>query len=107
MAIRYDPWSSSSPTLNPLPGSAPAVDPSSLPLTEEPVAGFKSATKQGLRYESRNSADGTNVISRAVSAAVPTGEPAKGEDTLYGRYPTAVPKLFAQATHLAAIGDIE
>jgi hypothetical protein len=103
MAIRYDPWTSSSPTLNPLPGSAPAVDPSSLPLTEEPVAGFKPATKQGIRYESFNA--GRNY--RAVPVAIPTEAPAKGEDTLYGRYTAAVPKLFAQASHLAAIGDIE
>ncbi len=107
MAIRYDPWSPASPTLNPLPGSAPAVDPSSLPLTEEPVAGFKPATKQGFRYESRNIAGGTNVISRAVPVSVPTGEPAKGEDTLYGRYATKVPTMVAEATAMAAGGDIE
>lgn len=95
----YDPWTSMTPRPAPQ-----APDPASLPLTDEPVAGWKPAMVKGVRYETRNTPD--NVVSRAVEIDVPgTGKP-KVAETLYGRYTTVAPGMITQAKSLAKGGDI-
>jgi len=74
-------------------------------LDKELVADWKPATVKGVRYETRNV--GGNVISRAVVTDVPSAALPKYEDTLYGRYTSALPKKLVEAASLAMGGNLK